>query len=491
MLDDVSLRVVFALSAVTLLALFLSSFQVTRSRYSLGWTSALAFLLAGAGLFLLIGSPAQAWAIPVGNALTVVGLVWAWWAVRSLKARSLRWWHFAVPAVVVGLASALDDPASNELAGSFVLAVVSALLMGLAARDLFLLNARISRARRSLLIASTVLALYYLIQAGIHIATYFGATAPLVLTSDSTTTVVTLLVLLVVSFSMAELSHDEVTERLRLRASRATRELDEGATVQHNLMPHHPLVGEQFRIAGVCVPSRTLSGDFFDWDDTGDQLVITVGDVMGKGAGAAMLGATVRTGLRLARAEHPAATVERMMSAVNDDLSRNGSFVTLFHAHFNPATGQLTVLDAGHGLAVIVREDGHHEQIQSMNLPLGLGSIIPTGKSSQRWNTQTIHLAVGDKLLVFSDGILDLFDGSLASLDLAADLAFPHDFTQARSPEDAVNRIRIRAEETEQDDDVTAVTLERVSASTITSGHWAPGDGVETGPSTLRPGQDV
>ncbi|MDO9397742.1 MAG: SpoIIE family protein phosphatase [Herbiconiux sp.] len=455
----------FALNAITLFILFLSSYRTTRSRYGLGWTSALAFLLAGSALFLLIGSPFQVWAVPLGNALTVAGLVWAWWAVRSLQARTLRWWHFVGPAAVVGIASVLDDPAGNAFAGALAVAVVSAAVMGLAARDLVIFGAR-TPARRSLLIASTVLAVYYGIQVGVQLALLGGATPPAVLTSDATTTVVTELVLLVVSFSMAELSHDEVTERLRARASSNTRELSEGAQVQRNLMPDHPLTGRGFSIAGVCVPSRTLSGDFFDWEDTGDQVVISVGDVMGKGAGAAMLGATVRAGLRLARADDPGATVARMMTAVGESLERNDSFVTLFHAHVDHETGRMTVLDAGHGLAVVVRVDGRYERIRSTNLPLGLNGLAAAGSADPGWTTQTLSLDVGDRLLVFSDGVLDLFDGSLTSVGLAVDLALqpgPGPGTADR-PQDAVDRIRTRAERTEQDDDVTVVTLERLAA---------------------------
>jgi sigma-B regulation protein RsbU (phosphoserine phosphatase) len=465
MLDDFSLRVIFALNAVTLLVLFLSSFRRTRSRYSLGWTAALTFLLAGSALFLLIGTPSQAWAIPVGNALTVVGLVWAWWAVRSLEARSLRWWHFALPAVVVGIVTVLDDPAANDLAGFVAVAAASAVVMGLAARDLFRLDGRISRSRRSLLIAATVLSIYYGLQVVVQLAALGGVVAPAVLTSDATTTVITQLVLVVVSFSMAELSHDEAARRLRARTSTIRRELSEGAQVQRNLMPDRPLTGDGFSVAGVCVPSRTLSGDFFDWEDTGDHLVITVGDVMGKGAGAAMLGATVRAGLRLARTDDPGTTVPRMMKAVGDDLARNNSFVTLFHAHLDHGSGRLTVLDAGHGLAVVVRVDGSHEPIRSANLPLGLGDLTAGDDAGRGWTTQTVALEVGDRLLVFSDGVLDLFDGSLASIDLATDLALQPEPAGGTTASGAVDRIRTLAERAERDDDVTVVTMERLAPS--------------------------
>ena len=175
-----------------------------------------------------------------------------------------------------------------------------------------------------------------------------------------------------------------------------------------------------------------------------------------------MLGATVRAGLRLSRADDPATSVARMMSAVGDDLSRNNSFVTLFHAHLDHASGRLTVVDAGHGLALVVRRDGRREVIQSANLPLGLSSLSPDAGAHQEWTTQALTLEVGDQLLVFSDGVLDLFDGSLASLGLAVDVALLPGPAPS-SPQHAVDQIRLLAEQTDQEDDVTIVTAGRVS----------------------------
>lgn len=455
-LDLFTLEVVFALTALTLLVLFFLSFRDTGSKYSFGWTAALLFLVVGSLPYLLIGTDQQIWAIPVANALTVVGLVWAWRAARSLRILSLSRWLFVLPALVAGVASLLDSPASNELAGAPVLSAVSAVLMGLAAREVFLLDAdQYSRSRWSLLIASGLLSVYYLIRLVAALANDFGSALIAALVSEETTTVVTELVLIAVSFSMAGLSHDEVAQRLRARARRSSLELSEGAQVQANLLPERAPDIAGYPMAGICVPSRALSGDFFDWQQTDSGLVVTVGDVMGKGAGAAMLGATVRAGLRLARRQSPRATVGAMISALGSDLVRNSSFATLFHAHLDPQSGRLTVLDAGHGLAVIVRRDGAHEQISSINLPLGLNL-------DEIWDEQILTLETGDRLLVFSDGVLDLFDGSLASLDRAADLALATDGKSSPSVQDAVDRIEALALAGEREDDVTVVVIERV-----------------------------
>jgi sigma-B regulation protein RsbU (phosphoserine phosphatase) len=445
--------VIFALTTLTLLVLFTSSYRQTRSRYSLGWTVALLLLLIGAAAYLLIDTPNQVWALPIGNALTVVGLVCAWSAVRSLRLNDLPRWVFIAPAAVVAAVSFLDHPATNVEAGQAALFAATGAVMALASREVLKLGPTYSRTRWSLLAAAATLSAYYFFRLVAYVADGFGNPVITAAATETTATVVTEIVLIVVSFSMTALSHEEVTQRLRARATRSSRELSEGARVQQNLLPEHAPDVAAYPLAGVCVPSRALSGDFFDWERDGDRLIITVGDVMGKGVGAAVLGASVRAGLRLARGADPKETVTTMLSAIGRDLVRNDSFVTLFHAHLDTLTGQLTVLDAGHGLAVLVRADGSTEQISSVNLPLGLNI-------DQNWRVQTLNIEVGDRLLVFSDGVLDLFDGSLASLGRAVDVALTS--STETTVDDAVKRIEALAEGSAREDDVTVVALERL-----------------------------
>ena len=455
-LDDVTLRLMFALIALVLLTLFFTTFRTTRSVYSFGWTNALAFLLVGSALYLLIGTSQQAWAIPVGHALTVTGLVWAWQAARSLNLKSLHRWQFLLFPLIVGVVSALDDPAANaEAAGAPALFLATAILMGFSAREVSSLDARFAGARRSLLFASGLLSAFYALRLVSFVADDFGSDILAAAVSETTTTVITLIALLTVSFSMAGLSHDEVAEKLRAGASRSSRQLSEGALVQQNLLPRRPLGVTKYPIAGVCVSSQALSGDFFDWEETEDGLIITVGDVMGKGVGAAMLGATIRAGLRLAQMGDPRKTVIAVMDSLGADLVENASYLTLFHAYLEQETGELTVLDAGHGLAVIVRRDGRRERIRSTNLPLGVAF-------DDDWTVQTMTLEAGDRLLVFSDGVLDLFDGSLSSLDQAALIVAPEG--EMLDLADAVQRIAALARAGDREDDVTVVAVERLPA---------------------------
>ncbi len=96
-----------------------------------------------------------------------------------------------------------------------------------------------------------------------------------------------------------------------------------------------------------------MSGGFFDWQRTAEGLVVTLADVMGKGVGAAMIAATVRAALRVASTSlDPGRTLAVVDRTVESDLDANDAFVTLLHLRLDARSGDIALVDAGHGLAV-------------------------------------------------------------------------------------------------------------------------------------------
>lgn len=103
MLDTVSLRVSFALGALTLLLLFYAiTFRTGRSPYATWWCASLAMFLTGATAYLLSGTAHQVWANPLGNALITLGAGCVWAGSRSLRGLALPGWFLAFGPVVVG-----------------------------------------------------------------------------------------------------------------------------------------------------------------------------------------------------------------------------------------------------------------------------------------------------------------------------------------------------------------------------------------------------
>jgi anti-sigma regulatory factor (Ser/Thr protein kinase) len=228
-----------------------------------------------------------------------------------------------------------------------------------------------------------------------------------------------------------------------------SQELSRAAEVQQGLLPSKMLSMPGWDIAGFCQPARAVGGDFYDWYPVGEGAAITLADTMGKGIAAAIIAATVRAVLRsAARFGDVTGAVNLAAASLNADLDTTGLFVTLFHARVDMDSGEVTFVDAGHGLTVIARTDGTIERLRSHSPPLGVD--IDT-----EWEEQTITLEPGDTLVAASDGVLDLYDGSLDGLDRVAALAL-----LASSSQEVVDALRTRARGTSSDD-VTVVVVRR------------------------------
>ncbi|MBT2502705.1 PP2C family protein-serine/threonine phosphatase [Curtobacterium sp. ISL-83] len=259
-------------------------------------------------------------------------------------------------------------------------------------------------------------------------------------------------------------------------------EISRAGAVQRSLLPTTRVdadgaalsrVFDGLRVAGACMPAKTVGGDFFDWYSTPQGLAVSLGDVMGKGVGAGLIAAAVRATLRSARTvDDPSEALRRASDGLTaDNAAMNVTFTTLFHARFGD-DGSVRWADAGHGLSFILRADRTDrdragsgsgtgagtgtgdavdpiERLHSVDLPLGLGI-------RDEWATSATTLGPGDLLIAFSDGVLDLFDGNDDAVDqVAALVSADHD------PAALVAALSERAASVPHDDDVTIIAVRR------------------------------
>jgi sigma-B regulation protein RsbU (phosphoserine phosphatase) len=236
--------------------------------------------------------------------------------------------------------------------------------------------------------------------------------------------------------------------RDRERASEE--ELARASAVQQALLPKTSVPLPGYQVAGVCLPSKAVGGDFFDWYPVKEGLAFTLGDVMGKGVGAGIIAATARAVVRSAKnVPDPVAAIERTADCFTAELGETSTFATVFHARVRAEDDTVLFADAGHGLSALVRADGSWERLASSDLPVG----VP---GAAGWTTHEVRLAPGDLIVTFSDGVLDLYDGTLRAVDRVVDLA-----RASSSAEDLVGRITALASEQANPDDVTVLVLRR------------------------------
>jgi PAS domain S-box-containing protein len=237
-----------------------------------------------------------------------------------------------------------------------------------------------------------------------------------------------------------------ILEDISVRKSQA----EWAAAIQREMLPARAPELDGYEIAARCLYAQEVAGDLYDWVDTGDgQLEFTVADVMGKGMGAALVTAALRTALRTLPAElGPAQRVSRAAGEMTFGPQADSLFVTLFHARLELASGRLRYVDAGHGYCLLRRAGGRLERLPVRSLPLGIGI------SEEEIAEGVVYLEPGDTLLVCSDGLVELAEGSVALEELISELDPGLDARRA------VDRL-IAAMPNHPIDDVTVLVLNR------------------------------
>ena len=243
--------------------------------------------------------------------------------------------------------------------------------------------------------------------------------------------------------------HD-VTESERLRQLELE-EMNRAVEVQRALVPGTLPATPGWTFGTFTSPARQIGGDFYDVRVHQPSIVLSLGDVMGKGMDAGMLAAATRTALRSNDpAAAPSDVVNGAAGILDDDLRRISAFVTLAYVRVDMDSGDFRFADAGHGLDFVIRTcSGRIERLASDDMPVGLGN---------HWRDLSDRLAPGDMILLVSDGVLDLWGGSLEGLEDAISKCANGNGT---GPQAVVDYLCANAGELLDGDDVTAVALRR------------------------------
>lgn len=151
-------------------------------------------------------------------------------------------------------------------------------------------------------------------------------------------------------------------------------------------------------------PAGTFTGDFYLTHRDGDRLWFALGDVSGKGLRAAVIMAMIQeeleqriTSCAVARCD-PSTTMQRLHLFLQPLLPGN-RFASIVIGHLRD-DGLLTLANAGHCAPMIARPNGIVEEIGSTGPVAGL-------LKTARWTSVTRHLAPGNTVLLYSDGLLE------------------------------------------------------------------------------------
>jgi sigma-B regulation protein RsbU (phosphoserine phosphatase) len=195
-------------------------------------------------------------------------------------------------------------------------------------------------------------------------------------------------------------------ENARLfQQERAERELmqveaEDARVVQQALFPKATPLVPGFAFETAWHPAGSLTGDWFDFIDLGeDRYGIVLADVSGKGMPAALLMSATRAILRsVAKLDSsPSQTLVRVNQALADDLPM-GKFVTMIYAVLDARSREITVASAGHLRPLLINGGTSFLEVDT-GLPLGLGA--------SSYPEYTIGMKPGTQLLFYTDGITE------------------------------------------------------------------------------------
>jgi len=257
------------------------------------------------------------------------------------------------------------------------------------------------------------------------------------------------------SLNGEELTAFEELAQLAERELLASNEDASISATQAVLQPRSSLRHGSWRIETACVPAQSAGGDFCDLHVGSQGLMVGLGDVMGKGTSAALIGASVRGTLRGSLSSYMETggdlglSFGRAARALWSDLERAGSFVTVFGAIIDPDDGRIRYLDAGSGLCLIRRAGGAVERLAGPGRPIG---VLP----DDVWSEGSSGLDMGDRMLLFSDGLLDLIEDQPRWQEPVSALLAAH-----ADPASLVDHIQRLTLERTGIDDVTIVAVYR------------------------------
>jgi sigma-B regulation protein RsbU (phosphoserine phosphatase) len=209
-------------------------------------------------------------------------------------------------------------------------------------------------------------------------------------------------------------------------------ELEIAQEVQANLFPSGHVSLPTLEVHGICQPARTVSGDYYDFLIAGaSELSIALGDISGKGISAALLMATLHSAVRAyrfagddMRASGDAvaspcdgangvvtqpllaasfAEPAQILGLLNRHLFRStqpAKYATLFLAHYDSRTAELTYSTGGQLPPLLLRADNSVVRLDCGGTVIGLMDAMhyEQGRETMR---------AGDILIAYSDGVTE------------------------------------------------------------------------------------
>jgi len=242
------------------------------------------------------------------------------------------------------------------------------------------------------------------------------------------------------------------------------RELELGRQIQADFLPETLPQPPGWEISALFQPALEVSGDFYDAFTLSDQrVVLVIVDVCGKGVGAALFTALVRSLIRFfAEQVNPCVSdVFDVVSLANNYIARHHGrgmmFATLFFGVLDTATGTLSYVNAGHPSPILAGPSGARDISPRANPAVGLFPEL-------EFVRQQAQIEPGEILLAYTDGVTEAYNAEREAFSKERLLAAlePAALTAAAMLERVAECVRAHAAGEGASDDITMLAVRRV-----------------------------
>lgn len=216
-----------------------------------------------------------------------------------------------------------------------------------------------------------------------------------------------------------------------LEKQKLEEELEFARDIQQNLLPSQIPPTNNFDIAAINLPSKQVGGDYFDIIKVDEgKYIIAIADVSGKGIPASLLMANMQAFLQVISKQN--IDIATATALINDLITQNtsdGRFITFFWGLLDDNEKKLTYVNAGHNPPILVRQN------KIIRLSEG-GIILGVMKTIMPYNSNSIDLESGDKIILFTDGVSEAMN------------PYSEEFSENRLEQIAINTSSLSAAET-------------------------------------------
>lgn len=259
--------------------------------------------------------------------------------------------------------------------------------------------------------------------------------------------------------------HNTRLVRASIEREQFARELRLAHDLQLKLLPDPRVVGPEARAAARVVPAESVGGDFYllsrlDARRTG----VMIGDVSGHGYQAALVMALALSAaaIHVQAAADPAATLEAVRRSIAEELRSTDMSLSLCYVIVDTVAQELRFANAGHPHAFRLGTDGNAVRMAAMSPPLGLGEAPVRGGALQ--------FRPGDRVLMFTDGLVDARNAQDARLGEAAILRDAAQIPRSAGPDKLVAHlfecVENHAQGVPPRDDLAVLVVDRFGGAT-------------------------